>query len=263
MEVAVVALALALTICTISSPVCPLSLNYYDYACPQLESTVTGAVKKAMMKDKTVPTALLRMHFHDCFIRWKEQGRKRWASQYCIACFLCIDNAKKAVEALCPGVVSCADILALAARDAAALIVSNFSANNSNTNQLYFNISQLQQRGHSLGFSLFFLPKQNLQLQYSTVDIDPTMNSSSFAKSLRNVCPMHSKVKSAGATLDSSTTTFDNSLLSSDQALLTTPKASALVSKFASSQKEFEINDSVMGKLVCGFEINDSVIYFF
>lgn len=57
----------------VSIVLCPaakaLSLNYYDHTCPQLEYTVSSAVKKAILNDKTVPAALLRMHFHDCFIR--------------------------------------------------------------------------------------------------------------------------------------------------------------------------------------------------
>ena len=46
-----------------------LSLNYYEKTCPDLESIVAKAVKDAITGDKTVPAALLRMHFHDCFIR--------------------------------------------------------------------------------------------------------------------------------------------------------------------------------------------------
>lgn len=46
-----------------------LSSNHYDKTCPDVELIVADAVKSATMKDKTVPAALLRMHFHDCFIR--------------------------------------------------------------------------------------------------------------------------------------------------------------------------------------------------
>lgn len=46
-----------------------LSSNYYDKSCPNVEQIVSNAVKKAAANDRTVPAALLRMHFHDCFIR--------------------------------------------------------------------------------------------------------------------------------------------------------------------------------------------------
>lgn len=46
-----------------------LSSNYYDNTCPDAENIVTKVVTEAVKKDKTVPAAVLRMHFHDCFIR--------------------------------------------------------------------------------------------------------------------------------------------------------------------------------------------------
>lgn len=54
---------------SISSAAHGLSLNYYDKTCPQAEAIITNVVKKAVSADKKVPAALLRMHFHDCFIR--------------------------------------------------------------------------------------------------------------------------------------------------------------------------------------------------
>ncbi|XP_050229996.1 peroxidase 64-like [Mercurialis annua] len=283
-------LVVALVILPISSPVLALSFNHYGQTCPQLEHAVTGAVKKAMENDKTVPAALLRMHFHDCFIRGcdgsvllESKGRntaeKDGPPNISLHGFYVIENAKKAAEAECPGVVSCADILALAARDAVALSggptwdvpkgrKDGRISMASDTRQLpgpTFNISQLQlsfsQRGlslkdlvalsggHTLGFSHCSSFQNRIHNFNSKVDIDPTMNPT-FASSLRKVCPIHNKVKNAGATLDSSATLFDNSyyklllqgssLFSSDQALLNTHKTKSLVSKFASSREKFE-----------------------
>ncbi|KAI9200444.1 hypothetical protein LWI28_008047 [Acer negundo] len=281
---------LALLYFPIYSPVSALSSNYYDKTCPKLETTVTSTVQKATKNDKTVPAALLRMHFHDCFIKGcdgsvllaskgKNKAEKDGPPNVSLHAFYVINNAKKAVEAICPGVVSCADILALAARDAVTLSggptwdvpkgrKDGRISQAIDTRQLpapTFNISQLKQSfsqrglsmedlvalsgGHTLGFSHCSSFQNRIHKFNATHDIDPSMNPS-FAASLRSVCPANNKAKNAGATLDSSTATFDNayyklllqgkSVFSSDQALLTAPKTKNLVSKFAASQKAFE-----------------------
>ncbi|KAK7846746.1 peroxidase 64, partial [Quercus suber] len=128
-----------------------------------------------------------------------------------------------------------------------------------------FNITQLQQSfsqrglnlgdlvalsgGHTLGFAHCSSFENRIHNFNGSVDIDPSLKST-FAATLRNICPEHNKVRSAGTTLDSTTTAFDNayyklllkgkSIFSSDEALLSTPKTKALVSKFASSQEEFD-----------------------
>ncbi|VVA09951.1 PREDICTED: peroxidase [Prunus dulcis] len=156
-----------------------LSSNYYDKSCPNVDQIVSNAVKKAAANDRTVPAALLRMHFHDCFIRGcdasvllnskgSNQAEKDGPPNISLHAFYVIDNAKKQVEASCPGVVSCADILALAARDA---VVQSGGPNwdvpkgrkdgrtskATETRQLpapTFNISQLQQSFSQRGLSL-------------------------------------------------------------------------------------------------------------
>ncbi|CAN1824686.1 Peroxidase 64 [Linum perenne] len=260
-----------------------LSLNYYDKTCPNLESIVTNAVKKAMSNDRTVPAALLRMHFHDCFIRGcdgsvllkstkNNVAEKDGPPNISLHAFYVIDQAKEAVEKSCPGVVSCADILALAAKDAVALSggptwnvpkgrLDGRISKATETRQLpapVFNISQLQQSfsqrglsledlvalsgGHTLGFAHCSSFKNRI---HKFSPLNP-----SFAANLKKVCPSKNTAKNAGSVMDPTTFGFDNvyykmllsgkSIFSSDQALLTNPKAKALVSKFAASNAAFK-----------------------
>ena len=45
-----------------------LHVNFYKQSCPNVEKLVLDVIQSATKLDPTVPTGLLRMHFHDCFI---------------------------------------------------------------------------------------------------------------------------------------------------------------------------------------------------
>ncbi|GJR27911.1 peroxidase 12-like protein [Tanacetum coccineum] len=46
-----------------------LSWNYYQSSCPKLESIIKKQLEKVFKKDVGLAAALLRMHFHDCFVQ--------------------------------------------------------------------------------------------------------------------------------------------------------------------------------------------------
>ncbi|CAI0395917.1 unnamed protein product [Linum tenue] len=83
-----------------------------------------------MHEDMSSAARLLRLSFHDCFVQGcdasilleAEGGEAEAPGNAGVGGFEVIGAAKKRVESLCPGVVSCADIVMLAARDAVALV---------------------------------------------------------------------------------------------------------------------------------------------
>ena len=46
-----------------------LKVGFYDNTCPKAEGIVKKSVLDAIKKDRTIGAPLLRMFFHDCFVR--------------------------------------------------------------------------------------------------------------------------------------------------------------------------------------------------
>ncbi|XP_010240935.1 PREDICTED: peroxidase 27-like [Nelumbo nucifera] len=110
-----------------------LKVGFYKKTCPSVEAIVKKTTAHFISRAPTLASPLLRMHFHDCFVRGCDgsvllnstatnQAEKSAIPNQSLRGFQVVDAAKAAVEKACPGVVSCADILALVARDVVSLI---------------------------------------------------------------------------------------------------------------------------------------------
>ncbi|KAF8378253.1 hypothetical protein HHK36_029592 [Tetracentron sinense] len=263
-----------------------LRMDYYIMSCPFAENMVRNTVNRALNSDPTLAAALLRMHFHDCFIQGCDgsilidstkdnTAEKDSPANLSLRGYEIIDSAKNQIENQCPGVVSCADIVAMAARDAILWAggpiydipkgrkdgrrskiedTINLPAPFFNSSELIrifgqhgFNVQEMValSGAHTLGVARCSSFKNRLSKFDSTNDVDPTLDSN-FAKTLSGTCSAGDNVEVA---FDSTRNFFDNvyynalqrkaGVLTSDQTLFTSAATRGLVNGYAMNQAMF------------------------
>ncbi|XP_011080738.1 peroxidase 4 [Sesamum indicum] len=265
-----------------------LSTDFYEKSCPNVFSVVNSVVKSAVQKEKRMGASLLRLHFHDCFVQGCDgsillddtssfTGEKTAGPNInSVRGYEVIDSIKSKVEATCPGVISCADIVAIAARDSVVLLggptwevkvgrrdsktASLSAANNGQlpppTSTLTNLINRFQAKGlstkdmvvlsgaHSIGQARCTVFRDRIYNETSNID-------SSFAKLRQGNCP---RTNGSGdnnlAPLDLKTPTFfDNAyfknliakkgLLHSDQVLYNGGSTDSLVESYSKNPQSF------------------------
>ncbi|KAJ0034732.1 hypothetical protein Pint_25889 [Pistacia integerrima] len=108
----------------------PVKLEWHYYrvqnTCRDAEVYVRHQVELVYKNDKSLPAKLLRLLYSDCFVTGcdasilldgdysEKTARQNWG----LGGFELINDIKTVLEDRCPGIVSCADILHLATRDA-------------------------------------------------------------------------------------------------------------------------------------------------
>lgn len=275
-----------------------LSTDYYSKSCPNVFDTVKSQVHSAIVRETRMGASLLRLFFHDCFVNGCDgsvllddtssfTGEKRAAPNFNSARgFEVVDNIKSAVEKVCPGVVSCADVLAIAARDSVQILggpswrvklgrrdartASQAAANNSIPPPTT-NLNGLISRFNSLGLSTKDLVAlsgghtigQARCTNFRARIYNETNLDSSLARMRRSNCP---RATGSGdnnlAPLDLQTpTAFDNNyfknlvnrrgLLHSDQQLFNGGSTDSIVSSYSRNPGSF-ISDFVAAMIKMG-----------
>lgn len=105
-----------------------LSPTFYRRTCPSLERLVNAMMLRAVRVEPRIGASILRLFFHDCFVNGCDASvllddtatfageKNAGPNQDSLRGYEVIDAIKFQVERVCRATVSCADILALAAR---------------------------------------------------------------------------------------------------------------------------------------------------
>ncbi|CAL5053242.1 unnamed protein product [Urochloa decumbens] len=111
-----------------------LSTKFYAKSCPGVATIVRSVMAQAIAKEPRMGASIIRLFFHDCFVNGCDASillddtatftgeKNAGANANSVRGYEVIDAIKTQVEAACKGIVSCADIVALASRDAVNLL---------------------------------------------------------------------------------------------------------------------------------------------
>ncbi|KAL8255182.1 hypothetical protein R6Q59_033403 [Mikania micrantha] len=110
-----------------------IRLNYYSETCPNAEEIVKEQVINLYHKHGNTAVSWIRTLFHDCMVKSCDaslllesingiQSEKTSTRNIGMRNFKYINTIKDALEKACPMTVSCADIVALSARDGVVLL---------------------------------------------------------------------------------------------------------------------------------------------
>ncbi|KAH1065087.1 hypothetical protein J1N35_030074 [Gossypium stocksii] len=260
--------------------------TFYGNTCPNLTTILGGVLQQAVQSDIRIGAKLIQAHFHDCMVDGCDGSllldndaangivSEKDAPPNQMIDVGIVDDIKTALENACPGVVSCADILALGSQIGVSLAGGptwqvplgrrdSRTANKDGTSAIpspFDNFSVMQRKFRDVGLDdstdLVALSGAHTFgrarcLTFSRrIGTDPTLDPT-FSDALAQICPQGGN-GSALANLDSSTADdFDNKyytnlqnnrgLLQTDQTLFSTTNAStvAIVNRFAGSQRDF------------------------
>ncbi|CAM8942815.1 unnamed protein product [Rhodiola kirilowii] len=111
-----------------------LSSGFYASTCPNALNTIRTSIRTSISRERRMAASLLHLHFHDCFVKGCDASillddsptvvseKNAAPNKGSARGYEVVESAKSAVEKICPGVVSCADILTVAARDASVYV---------------------------------------------------------------------------------------------------------------------------------------------
>ncbi|KAK4493529.1 hypothetical protein RD792_018138 [Penstemon davidsonii] len=108
-----------------------LRVGYYQKTCPQAENIVKEAMEDILNKNVKIGPSIVRLFFHDCFVTGCDASllldktpsgepveKEAVQNGLNVKGYAEIQEIKTRLEAACPGIVSCADVLAFANREA-------------------------------------------------------------------------------------------------------------------------------------------------